>query len=137
MKASAWDLADLLHRTLPSLPSSAVFVPIPTTSAHIRERGYDHTLLVARQLGHLRRLPVMQVLRRRNSLIQHRAPRRERLLQATTAFRVDGYINPKAIYILIDDVITTGSTITQAALLLKTAGAQTIWVAVTSRQPLD
>ncbi|MBC7564972.1 ComF family protein [Candidatus Saccharibacteria bacterium] len=137
VKSSSFDLADLLHSCLPPLPSSAVFVPIPTTAAHIRERGYDHMLLIAQQLAMLRHLPVGQLLVRQHSLVQHRADRTHRLIQARTAFGVSGYIDPKATYILLDDVVTTGATIEQASLVLKNAGATTIWVASTSRQPLD
>jgi ComF family protein len=137
MKASSLDLADLLHRRLPQLPRSTVFVPIPTTPVHIRERGYDHMLLVAKELGRLRHFPVEQLLVRNNFLVQHRANRKDRLTQAITAFKVKGVIHPDVTYILIDDVVTTGATISQAALLLKSAGATTIWVATTSRQPLD
>jgi len=137
MKAASVDLADLLHLRLPSLPSSTVFIPVPTTPAHIRERGYDHVLLIAQELGRKRGLPVRKLLLRGNVLTQHHANRKDRLLQARSAFRVAGYIDPTATYVLLDDVITTGATIQQAALLLKNAGATTIWVAATSRQPLD
>jgi ComF family protein len=137
MKAASSDLADLLNKTLPRLPAASIFVPIPTTPAHIRERGYDHMLLIAEALGHLRHLPVQQLLRRDNVLIQHRASRQERLMQAVTAFRIEGTVDSEATYILLDDVVTTGATITQAALILRRAGATTIWVATTSRQPLD
>jgi competence protein ComFC len=137
MKAASDDLADLLDTTLPRLPATTIFVPIPTIPAHIRERGYDHMLLIAEALGHRRRLPVRQLLRRDNVLIQHRASRQERLMQVATAFRIEGMVDSEATYILLDDVVTTGATITQAALLLRRAGARTIWVATTSRQPLD
>ncbi|HEY8886512.1 MAG TPA: hypothetical protein VIM31_03395 [Candidatus Microsaccharimonas sp.] len=137
MKASSYDLADLLHRRLPQFPGLTVFVPIPTTSIHIRERGYDHMLLIAQQLGRLRHSPVQQLLARNHSLVQHRANRKDRLVQAAAAFKVDGIINPGSVYILLDDVVTTGATVQQAALVLRNAGATTVWVAVTSRQPLD
>jgi len=137
MKAASVDLADLLHKILPPLPASTVFVPIPTTPAHIRERGYDHMLLLAKELARRRRLPVQTLLVRNNLFTQHHASRSERLLQAASAFKVKGAIDPDAKYILLDDVITTGATILQAAELLKQAGARTIWVAATSRQPLD
>ena len=137
MKAASVDLADLLHRRLPILPESTVFIPVPTSPAHMRERGYDHMLLIARDLGRRRHLPVYQFLRRDNVLTQHHASRKERLVQARSAFRVEGAVDPLATYILLDDVITTGATIKQAALLLRGAGANTIWVAATSRQPLD
>lgn len=137
MKAASRDLVDLLNRRLPYFSGAVILVPIPTTPAHIRERGYDHMLLIAHQLGRLRHLPVQQLLKRDNVLIQHRANRKQRLIQAATAFRVEGDVDPGTVYILLDDVVTTGATITQAAVLLKNAGASEIWVAATSRQPLD
>jgi len=138
MKAASYDLADLLHRRLPALPATTVLVPIPTTPAHIRERGYDHLLLIAEQLGRLRRLSVKTLLVRDNLLVQHHASRSDRFIQAASAFKVAGTtIDPSATILLLDDVVTTGATIIQAATLLKQAGATTIWVATTSRQPLD
>jgi ComF family protein len=137
MKAASVDLADLLNMTLPQLPVGTIIVPIPTTPAHIRERGYDHMVLIAMQLGRLRHLPVQQLLQRDNMLIQHHVGRKDRLKQAKTAFRVEGVIDADAIYLILDDVVTTGATISQAAYLLHRAGATTTWVAVTSRQPLD
>ena len=137
MKSASVELADLMHRRLPILPSNAVLVPIPTTPAHIRERGYDHMLLIARRLARARQIPVMQVLVRGNTLTQHHANRRQRIKQAKTAFSVRGPLSPDLTYIILDDVVTTGSTIVQAAALLRAAGATKVWVAVTSRQPLD
>ena len=137
MKESAIELADLIHRRLPPLPAHSVIVPIPTTSAHIRERGYDHMLLIAQRLGKLRNIPVERLLVRNNSFVQHHADRSQRFKQALTAFKVEGTFQSDATYIILDDVITTGATILRAAELLKQAGAATIWVAATSRQPLD
>ena len=137
MKNASVDLADLLHRRLPSLPKNSVFVPIPTTAIHIRERGYDHMLLIAKQLGRLRHSPVQKLLNRNNNLVQHHAGRQQRLEQASSAFRVQGVIDPCMTYILLDDVVTTGATIMWAATLLRQAGATIVWVAATSRQPLD
>jgi ComF family protein len=137
MKSSSFDLADLLHKRLPRLPITTVIVPIPTTAAHIRERGYDHAALIAHELGRIRHLPVQRLLVRNNSFVQHHASRKNRLIQAATAFKIEGIVNSSTPYIILDDVVTTGATIAQAALLLKNAGANTIWVAATSRQPLD
>ena len=137
MKAASVDLADLLCRRLPPLPARSVLVPIPTTAGHIRERGYDHMLLIAQELGRKLHIPVERILQRGNQLTQHHVGRKERLIQAKTAFRVEGMVDPGITYILLDDVVTTGATITQAAKLLRNAGAVYVWVAVTSRQPLD
>ena len=137
MKAAATVLAELLNDRLPSLPREIVIVPIPTAPAHIRERGYDHILLIAKYLADSRRLPVETIIGRNNTATQHHANRKDRLTQAQTAFRLNHPPDPNKIYLLIDDVVTTGATIQQAALLLKNAGATDIWVAAIARQPLD
>jgi competence protein ComFC len=136
MKSAALELAQLLCKRLPSLPASVVFVPIPTTPAHIRERGYDHMVLITKELGRLTGFPVQELLARRNTFTQHHANRKDRLMQATSAFGLDGHIDPAKVYVIVDDVVTTGATIEQAAHLLKNAGA-TVWIAAIARQPLD
>lgn len=129
-------LADLLHTCIPNLPGQVRIVPIPTISSHIRQRGYDHMLLVARRLGRLRRLPIDTSLRRATNSMQRGAGRRQRVKQAKTAFTCPRPLDPDVIYLLIDDVITTGATVEYATKVLRDAGAQTVWVASISRQPL-
>jgi ComF family protein len=137
MKSASASLADLLDSRLPRLPDRSVFVPIPTAPPHIRERGYDHMLLVATTLASKRHVPLSPLLVRTNNLVQHKASRRDRVRQAQTAFKVEGKIDPLATYIVVDDIVTTGATINQAALLLRQAGATSVWIAAIARQPLD
>ena len=137
MKATSVKLAELLDGRLPPLPTGAVLVPIPTSPAHIRERGYDHMLLIAKRLGSLRKVPVAKVLVRDNTLTQHHANRKQRFEQAESAFRVKGPIDSTLTYIIVDDVVTTGATIEQSAKLLKDAGAVSVWIAAIARQPID
>ena len=137
MKAAAAVLAELLNEQLPSFPAGVVIVPIPTAPSHIRERGYDHMLLIAKYLADSRRLPVETIVGRNNTATQHHANRENRLLQAQTAFRLNHLPDPGKIYLLIDDVVTTGSTIDQASRLLTEAGAIHVWVGALARQPLD
>jgi len=137
MKESYRPLAALLDNRLPSLDNSAVLVPIPTIPAHIRERGYDHMLLIAYELGRLRKLPVQCLLTRDGLSVQHKASRAERLLQAAHAYSIAGNVDPRTTYVLLDDIVTTGATLLYAAQLLHQAGATTILVAAIARQPLD
>ncbi len=136
-RAAYRPLAELLHDYLPELPLETVIIPVPTVSSHIRQRGYDHMLLIARQLGKLRNLPVETSLKRAQSTKQRSAGRQQRIRQAQAAFIYEGSINPQKTYLLIDDVVTTGATINYVSQKLKDAGAQTVWVASISRQPLD
>ena len=136
-KAAHMPLAALLDARLPQLPASVRIVPIPTIASHIRQRGYDHTLLIAKRLGRIRSLPVDTSLRRVTDAVQHGAGARQRALQAKRAFVCRASLDPDAIYLLVDDVVTTGATMKYAAKALRAAGARQIWVATISRQPLD
>jgi predicted amidophosphoribosyltransferase len=73
MKTAARSLAELLNERLPLLPLGTMIVPIPTAPAHVRERGYDHMLLVARNFARLRGLPLSQVVGRNTMATQHHA----------------------------------------------------------------
>ncbi len=136
-KAAYRPLADLIHTHLPELPSSTVIVPVPTVGSHIRQRGYDHMLLIARQLGRMRHLPVDTSLRRITNTKQRAAGARQRTAQAKVAFSCSRTLDPPLTYLLIDDVITTGATVKYAAQTLMDAGATTVWVVSISRQPID
>ena len=57
--------------------------------------------------------------------------------QAREAFVVETPIEPDIVYLLIDDVVTTGATIREASLRLREAGAKEVWVAVLVREALD
>ncbi len=136
-KSAYRDLAVLLDDTLPQLPASTVIVPVPTVPAHVRERGYDHTLLLARRLGRVRKLPVTRLLVRSTNTMQRHATAAARGFQAKSAFKLVGNVDKNINYLLIDDVVTTGATVRYAAKVLKDAGAGQVWVAVLARQTLD
>jgi len=135
--ASHRELASLLAGCIGVLPSECIVVPVPTVSSHIRQRGYDHTWLVAKRLAKLQGVSAKSLLRRRTSTAQRGQGRKQRTLQAKEAFECRHALSPDTTYLLIDDVVTTGSTIHYAAKALKDAGAQSVWVAAIARQPLD
>lgn len=136
-KAAHKPLARLLHEYLPELPENVVIVPIPTVASHIRERGFDHMVLIAKHFAKYRRLPVASPLRRATSTKQRDASRTKRIAQAKAAFACPQQLDGEKIYLLLDDVMTTGSTMRYAAQKLRAAGAEQIWAATISRQPLD
>lgn len=130
-------LAGLLSERIGQLPEDVVIVPIPTISSHIRTRGYDHMLLIARRLAKLQRRPVATPVKRATRTTQRGASKSERIVQAKDAFEVDGNLDPTLTYLLLDDVMTTGATLQYATKTLLQAGAINVWVAVIARQPLD
>ena len=136
-KAAAVPLADILLARLPQLPADTIIVPVPTIAPHIRQRGYDHTMLLARRVARCRRYRAVPLLGRRTNSVQRDATRVVRERQATEAFRALGPVDPRRPYLLIDDVATTGATLRAAVQVLRDAGAVTIYVAAVARQPLD
>lgn len=131
------NLAELLSDCIGALPSNAVIVPIPTVASHRRKRGYDHTLLLARELSRHQKVPYSRLLRRNNTTTQRGSGKTARRIQAEQAFSLKELADPNKVYVIVDDVTTTGATLYYAARLLREAGAGTVWVAVIARQPLD
>lgn len=129
-------MGELLLETLPELPSEVIVIPVPTVRSHVRERGFDHTLVVAKYIAKKRRLRVSTSLRRQTATKQRDASRSQRIRQAKDAFTVRGTVRPVP-YLLIDDVVTTGATVRFASQALVDAGASEVWVAAVARQPLD
>ena len=123
------DLVDITDALLPQLPANSVLVPIPTTPRNTRMK------LICRQLGRVRRIPVEQVLQRRNNVTQHFATSaKQRRLQAKEFFRVVGDVDPAKQYYLVDDIFTTGATVREAACCLRQAGATSVTIIVLTRQ---
>lgn len=137
MRGAHKALAELLDAHLPELPDNTVVIPVPTVSSHIRQRGYDHMLLIARQFARTRKLVLDVSLQRVTSTKQRGAGKKQRLAQAKAAYRCAKQLDPSKVYLLVDDVVTTGSTMHYAAQTLRDAGAETVWVASISRQMID
>lgn len=133
--ASSEVLADILNEALPVFDQGVTVVPIPTTAKNIRKRGYDHMLLIAKALARRRKWQVAQVLTRNTNTTQHFAKsakvRRE---QAKDFFRLNHSLSDKMIYLLVDDIYTTGATLLEAARLLQEGGAKHICVVAIARQ---
>ncbi len=126
-RALARPLTELLDASLPqNLPTNSVLVPLPTATHHIRTRGFDHTYKIAKNLAKIRNLTVEKILIRNQNTTQVGSNREKRLSQAKSAYS----INPKAkidgtkTYILLDDVWTTGASVTSALKKLQSAGAK-------------
>lgn len=136
-RAAYIPLADLLDARLPVLPENTLIVPVPTVSSHVRQRGYDHMLLIAQRLAKRRGLECLTDLQRVTNTKQRSATAKQRILQAKSAFKVHKRLDEDSVYLLIDDVVTTGATIKYASQALVDAGASTVWVASISHQTLD
>lgn len=128
-------LARLLHARLPVLPAETLVTYIPTITSHVRQRGYDHMALVAQELAALRKLTCRPLLERQTSLPQRGATKRERAHRQVGAFRVSSSVASPVL--LIDDVYTTGATMTAGASAVREVSPHLLFVVVVARQPFD
>ncbi len=119
-------LAEILDEFLPDFNGDVVVVPLPTIRKHVRERGIDHTYLVAKKLAKIRSWKVQRLLIRKNNTVQIGADETLRRKQAKEAFLFQGEIDEKKTYLLFDDIWTTGASLTEAGRILKKAGAKKI-----------
>ena len=140
-RALARPLAEILDKTLPSTTNSTIVVPLPTINRHIRERGFDHTYLIAKHFAKLRgqNYQVKKLLLRSKNTVQVGANRSTRLTQADSAYKINpkAKIDPATTYILFDDVWTTGASIKSAVKKLRQAGASNIIIAILALSRLD
>ena len=136
-RAGARELAELLDAVLPLLPGDLTVVGVPTSSKTIRVRGFDHTGLVVRRFAKRRQLQIAQPLRRTSTETLHFLGRAEREALADTLFaRRDHRPAPRRV-LLVDDIVTTGTTLRAAIRLLELAGVEEVYIAVIARQPTD
>ena len=138
LKAISSCLAELLADYLQSNPlRGEAIVPVPLHPRRLRERGYNQSSLLARKLGKLTNLPVVEncLIRIKEAQPQVKAhnieERRENVIDAFMCHNEK--ISGKQI-ILIDDVCTSGATLESCALALKSKGAASVWGLTLARE---
>jgi ComF family protein len=112
-------------------PSGTLILPVPLSPLHLRERGFNQALEIARPLARTLGLPLdaTSLLRTRETLPQSRLPWRARKGNVHHAFESRRDFSGQTI-IVIDDVMTTGATLDAVAHTLKDHGAERVvnWV---------
>ena len=128
------ELLDVLGKVLAerlkqfSLSSSFCIVPVPLHTSRIRERGFNQSALLAKYLAKRTKFAVADILERtRCTFPQAQLSRGDRLnnVQGAFALKKPGTRAPRTI-LLLDDVITTGSTMSECQRILAGAGAEVV-----------
>ena len=104
-------------------------IPIPLHRVRRRKRGFNQSKLLAEQLAQKTGIPINRnvLYRIRNTKPLKEMDGKERRRNLQGAFGVSSAWKPCRNVLLIDDIYTTGSTIEQAAKLLRKAGAQNVY----------
>ena len=128
----------LVRELVPRVPGGApdLVVPVPLHPRRLRERGFSPAALLARTLAREARVPFSPALltRVRDTPSQTELSRAARRRNVAGAFAPCSAA-PVRLW-LVDDVATTGSTLTEAARALKRAGAREITGVCLAWRPL-
>ena len=122
-------------------PGTVLVVPVPLHVRRLRQRGFNHSELIARAAA-LKQGPTEERLvlhtkileRRRNTQSQTGLTRHQRRENIRGAFVV---AKPEPLsgreVLVVDDVFTTGTTVSECARVLLRAGASKVWIATVAR----
>jgi ComF family protein len=126
-------MADTLVVNAGDLPDC--ILPVPLHHSRLRERGYNQALELARPIAKQLGVPLADdlVLRVKHTVAQSSLEKKARHHNIKGVFAVRGEL-PGHIAIL-DDVVTTGSTVNELALILRRAGAKRVVVWACARVP--
>jgi competence protein ComFC len=107
-------------------------VPVPLSAARFRHRGFNQADTIAKALAKHLALPVRHIIARSHQQqSQSQLGRQARLSNLHNAYLLTK-LPPRKV-ILVDDVMTTGTTLNHCAGILKSAGTAEVWAMVAAR----
>ena len=113
-----------------------ILIPIPLEKKRLKQRGFNQAEEIAKELSYFLKIPLITncLLKIKATLPQVELSEKEREKNIKGVFlvkNIEKIENQKIL--LIDDVYTTGSTMEEAARVLKEAGAKEVWGVVVAR----
>jgi len=133
-------LAEAITDLQPLFAGEVLVVPVPLHARKLRQRGFNQSELIARAglklkaADHKYELNAKVLERRRETKSQiglSRHQRRENIRGAFVVAKPGEVIGRKVL--LVDDVFTTGTTVSECARVLRRAGASKVYVATVAR----
>lgn len=111
-----------------------IFVAVPLDKKRQNWRGFNQSEILALETAQILSVHFMKsaLKRVKNTKSQIGLTRKERIDNISGAFAVNGAVKDKKVF-LVDDVITTGSTLEECAKELKAAGAKEVWGVVLAK----
>jgi ComF family protein len=113
-----------------------MLLPVPLHPGKLAERGFNQSIEIARWTARMLRRPYVAraLVRNRATRPQVGLPLAERVANLQGAFAVAGSVRGKRVAV-IDDVVTTGSTVREVAAALRRADASSVDIWCVARTP--
>ena len=123
--------------SLPDLPEMDGIAPVPLNIKRLRERGFNQSLLIAKVISKVKGVPLLMdiLLKKKETPPQIGLSAKERLLNLKNSFEVKGNIKGLRLF-LVDDVMTTGATVTECSKEFTKAGAKEVLVLTLARSSM-
>jgi ComF family protein len=138
LRAIAGGLAKLLSEYMAENPIPCdVLVPVPLHGKRMKERGYNQSAILAKELGRLTGLPVNDscLIRSRYNVPQAKTKNvEERRRNVIGIFKCKNEDLRSKKILLIDDVTTSGATLNACASVLKVIEATSVWGLTLARE---
>jgi ComF family protein len=114
-----------------------ILVPVPIHPKRLRERGYNQTVLLAKEIGKIAKLEIAEdcLIRTKYTVSQAKTDsvqQRHKNVSGAFICRDTSLLDRNVL--LIDDVSTSGATINACARSLKASGAASVWGLVVARE---
>jgi ComF family protein len=116
--------------------AAELIVPVPLHPKRLRWRGFNQSVLLARQVSHAYGTPMdpFLLVRRRETPPQTQLSEQERRRNVRGAFAVEaGKPVKNRTVLLVDDVYTSGATVNECSRALRRAGAKEVYVLTLAR----
>lgn len=129
-------LANLMLEGIPHVPKLDGILAVPLHRDRIRDRAYNQSLLLATQLGRALQIEVLHhtLIKSVATSPQTGLKRSARLKNLRNVFSVNHPVRIRGKrLLLIDDVLTTGTTVNECAKVLLKQGAQLVYVSTLAR----
>lgn len=128
---------EIFQKALNSSPADGpILVPIPLHKKRLKKRGYNHAKLLAEGVGEKLNLKVIDALERTKDTkslfglkLMDRKKNLKNAFTLNTKYLPAGKAGkiPNTGVLLVDDILTTGSTLLEAAKILKKNGVKKVW----------
>jgi ComF family protein len=108
--------------------NAGVVIPVPLSNHRTRERGFNQAALLAETFGSRAGLPVdtSSLKRTEDTRSQVGLNPSERWENVRRAFKADSLTIESADILVVDDLYTTGATLSACAIALRVAGARSV-----------